>query len=199
MNTGVHVSFGIMVFSRYMGNSGIAGSCGSFIDDNHSYRWKSWGAISLSFWFVLPRWLECWTSFHIPISHLPVFSGFMFINQIFCYWIVCVLWICHFKVFSPFQWAAFSFCWWFPLLCKTSLVWYSLFLLLFPLPVSDGLLFIPVLYSEKKVMIYFVFTRWIPFKPSFIAWCFSLHVLLALSCSCGNGFLMLIFKYTDGS
>ena len=31
MNTGVHVSFWIMVFSRYMSSSGIAGSYGSFI------------------------------------------------------------------------------------------------------------------------------------------------------------------------
>ena len=96
-----------MVFSRYMAGSGISGSYSSFIDDSHSYRWEWWGAISLSFWFVLPRWLECWTSFHIPISHLYVFSGFMFIqvlcpfiNQVFCYWIVWVLWIYHFKLSS---------------------------------------------------------------------------------------------------
>ena len=31
MNTGVHVSFQIMVFSRYMPRNGIAGSCGSSI------------------------------------------------------------------------------------------------------------------------------------------------------------------------
>ena len=31
MNTGVHVSFGIIVFSRYMPRSGIAGSYGSFV------------------------------------------------------------------------------------------------------------------------------------------------------------------------
>ena len=31
MNTGVHVSFSIMVFSWYMPSSGIAGSYGSFI------------------------------------------------------------------------------------------------------------------------------------------------------------------------
>ena len=31
MNTGVHVSFLIMVFSRYMPSSGIASSYGSFI------------------------------------------------------------------------------------------------------------------------------------------------------------------------
>ena len=72
MNPGVHVSFGIVVCSRYMPSSGTAGSYGIFIDDNHSL----WGAISLSFWFVLPL-LECWASFHIPISHLHVFSGFM--------------------------------------------------------------------------------------------------------------------------
>ena len=31
MNIGVHVSFPIMVFSRYMPRSGVAGSCGSSI------------------------------------------------------------------------------------------------------------------------------------------------------------------------
>ena len=31
MNTGVHISFSIMVFSGYMPNSGTAGSYGSFI------------------------------------------------------------------------------------------------------------------------------------------------------------------------
>ena len=31
MNTGVHVSFPVMVFSGYMPNSGIVGSYGSFI------------------------------------------------------------------------------------------------------------------------------------------------------------------------
>ena len=31
MNTGVHVSFSIMVFSRYMPSTGIAGSYGNFV------------------------------------------------------------------------------------------------------------------------------------------------------------------------
>ena len=31
VNNGIHVSFSILVFSRYMPRSGIAGSCGSFI------------------------------------------------------------------------------------------------------------------------------------------------------------------------
>ena len=31
MNTGVHVSFSVMVFSGYMPSNGIAGSYGSFI------------------------------------------------------------------------------------------------------------------------------------------------------------------------
>ena len=31
MNTGIHVSFRIVVFSEYRPNSRIAGSCGSFI------------------------------------------------------------------------------------------------------------------------------------------------------------------------
>ena len=31
VNNGIHVSFSILVFSRYMPRSGIAGSCGGFI------------------------------------------------------------------------------------------------------------------------------------------------------------------------
>ena len=82
---------------------------------------------------------------------------------------------------KPFKFNIVSFCFWFPFL---------LIIVFF---------FIAGLYSEKKVMIYLVFMRWIPSKPSFIAWCFSLHILLVLSCSCGSGFLMIIFKYTDDS
>ena len=41
MNIGVHVSFGIMVFSRYMHRSGIAGSYGNGGVTNNWHDWEA--------------------------------------------------------------------------------------------------------------------------------------------------------------
>ena len=105
-------------------------------DDNHSGRCEVMSLSSFDLHFS--NYQGCWASFHVPISHLYVFSGEISFQVLYPFldWVVCFIDIELYELFIYFNIASllvtsfanifshsigcfFLLCEWFLLLCKS--------------------------------------------------------------------------------